>query len=67
MKDSGLVSDEYIKKVGELQYKPIDLAQEKSRKEENYTTEINDLRTELRHSKSLRRQQVRIVLSGNAK
>ncbi|KAH7721116.1 CBN-RNR-2 protein [Aphelenchoides avenae] len=44
MRDSGLVTDEYIKKVGELQHKLIDLAKEKTRKEEKYTTEINDLR-----------------------
>ncbi|KAH7666491.1 hypothetical protein AAVH_43147 [Aphelenchoides avenae] len=44
MRDSVLVTDEYIKKVGELQHKLIDLAKEKTRKEEKYTTEINDLR-----------------------
>ncbi|KAH7687889.1 integrase core domain-containing protein, partial [Aphelenchoides avenae] len=47
MRDSGLVTDEYIKKVGEL-HKLIDLAKEKSRKEEQYTTEINDLRDRLK-------------------
>ncbi|KAH7668043.1 hypothetical protein AAVH_43123 [Aphelenchoides avenae] len=44
MRDSGLVTDEYIKELGELQHKLIDLAKEKTRKEEKYTTEINDLR-----------------------
>ena len=48
MRDSGLVTDEYSKKVGELQHKLIDLAKEKTRKEEKYTTEISGLRDRLK-------------------
>jgi hypothetical protein len=48
MRDSGLMTDEYSRKVGELQHQLIDLAKEKTRKEEKYTTEINGLRDRLK-------------------